>query len=207
MKNKIFNFIKTLLFILLGLVLIDYFGVILGAIILFILTILWFLIPNKVERTIIKLKKELPISQIRDIQNGLVKIKGTIQAIDPLISEIKKKECIAYSYKTEKSRYTRSGGVGKSRITFSTLSNNVFCNPFLIKDQTGEITVSCEDLEIRSWSKPKSNREANKRYTEQRLKNNKEVIIIGKTIDTDNGKQIVVDPEKKVFVLYDVPDS
>jgi len=57
MKNKIFNFIKSLLFILLGLVLIDYFGVILGAIILFILTIVWFLIPNKVERTIIKLKK------------------------------------------------------------------------------------------------------------------------------------------------------
>jgi len=203
MKNKIFNFIKSLLFILLGLVLIDYFGIILGAIILFILTIVWFLIPNKVERTIIKLKKELPISQIRDIQNGLVKIKGTIQAIDPLITEIKKKECIAYSYKIERVRYIKSGGVGITKASFSTLSNNVFCNPFLIKDETGEITVSCEDLEIRSWSKPKSNSEVNKRYTEQRLKNNKEVIIIGKVINSNNKNQIVMDPEKKVFVLYD----
>lgn len=203
MKNKITNLIKSLLFVLIGLVLIEYFGVILGAIFLFILTIIWFLIPNKEQRTIIKLKKELPFTNIKDIQNGMVKIKGTIQAIDPLISEIKKKECIAYSYKIERSRHTRSGGIGKSKTTFSTLSNHIFCNPFLIKDQTGEITVSCEDLEIRSWSKPKSYRELNKRYTEQRLKNNMEVIIIGKVINSNNKKQIVLDPDKKVFVLYD----
>jgi len=205
MKNKIFNFIKSLLFILLGLVLIDYFGVILGAIIIFIVTILWFLIPNKEQKAIIKLKKELPISQIEDIENGLVKIKGTIEFINPLISELKKKECIAYTYKIERARHLRAGSVGSTKASFSTLSNEIFCNPFLIKDETGEITVSCEDLEIRSWSKSKSKRGINKRYTEQRLKNKKEVIIIGKIIKTDIGKKIVKDPEKNVFVLYDVP--
>jgi hypothetical protein len=204
MKYKILNFIRSLLFIILGLILIDYFGVILGVIILFIIIIIWFLIPNKEERTIIKLKKELPISSISDITtNDLVKIKGFIQAIDPLVSEIKKKECIAYSYKIERSSHTRLGGVGKSRTTFSTLSNVVFCNSFLIKDQTGKITVSCKDLEIRSWSKPKTKRIMNKRFTEQLLKDKKEVIIIGKVIKTDTGKKVMKDPEENIFVLYD----
>ncbi|WP_299219247.1 hypothetical protein [uncultured Aquimarina sp.] len=207
MKNKILNFTKLIFLILLGLVLIDYFGVILGAIILFILIVIWFLVPNKEQRTIIKLKKELPLTNIKDVENGLVKIKGTIQAIDSLITDIKKKECIAYSHKTESIRYIRSGGVGKSKATYSTLSNNVFCNSFLIKDESGEMLVSCEDLEIRSWSKPKSKRQGNRRFTEQWLKNNKTVIIIGKAINTDNEKRIIMDSEKKVFVLYDPPNS
>ena len=76
-------------------------------------------------------------------------------------------------------------------------SYDFFCNPFLLKDETGEIKVSVDDIEILAMSKPKSIRKSKKRYTEEIFKNNTEVEIIGRF----SRGVLIKDIERDVFVV------
>jgi len=170
-----------LLAFVIGAFFVDYFGIIFGVILVFLLIIIYILIIGGLEsKKLKKLRNQLSYSKLNEVKDGLVKIKGVAVFIDPLKSEIKQKECIGYSYKVETFRYQRIGGVGKMKLKPIIDSYDFFCNPFLLKDETGEIKVSVDDIEILAMSKPKSIRKSNKRYTEEIFKNNTEVEIIGR---------------------------
>ena len=198
-KSTIIKGLKTIVFLALGLFLIDTLGIILGMLCLFLITILFILIPSKQDKNIRRLKKELPITRIKDLKTGLVKIEGTVEAITPLISKLTEKKCIAYTYKVESVRYIRSGGIGKSTSSFSTIENNLYCDKFIIKDETGSVEVSSQNIIIDCLTNLVVKREINKRFSEQRLKNKVKVILIG-FCNKDN--IIEEDKATNTFLLY-----
>ncbi|QXP60851.1 hypothetical protein [Olleya sp. HaHaR_3_96] len=191
------NFTNILPLIVLGVILIsliDYCGFIVGSI-LTILIILMYILTIVIIKSekLKKIRNQLPYTKISLLKEGLVKIKGTAVYVDPLYSKLKEKKCIGYHLKTETFKRKSKNFRGR----YSTDSNQFICQPFLLKDDTGEVTISVEDITVFALSKPKVKFKDGKKYTEELFKNNTEVEIIGHFSENTIIKAI----EKNIFIV------
>lgn len=148
------------------------------------------------KKTFLNLQANLPTSKIQSMAMGLVEVMGNTIIQEPLLSRIGKKQCIGYRYKIEKIRKDKDG-----KNQYSTISNEVVCNNFLLKDSTGQVQVLAEDIDFLWIEKDDSYSSAGKRYTQYLLQDNQEIMLIGKA--SSKAKNIVIEKEpiKNIFTL------
>lgn len=144
----------------------------------------------------LKLQASLPTSTIRSLAMGLVEIKGTTQIIEPLISRLKKKECIGYKYTIE----SRSKS-GNRKAHYTITHTEVICNPFTIYDETGEVIVNGTDIDFIWLPIHHRYQSNNKRYTQYLLLPNQEVLLIGKATSKNNTIFIEKENINDIFTL------
>ncbi|MBR0572956.1 MULTISPECIES: hypothetical protein [Pasteurellaceae] len=170
---------------------VPYFTIIFFIILPFLGTI--FAKTNK--KSFYKLQEILPTSTIRSVAMGLAEISGKAKMIEPVISKITKKKCIGYIYLVEDIRKDKEG-----RISYFKDFSETVCNPFFVKDKTGQIKVLPNDLEFLDFEESHQKITGSKRYTEYLLKENMEVLLIGKAGITENNEPVFKKEEiKNVF--------
>ncbi|WP_025739965.1 hypothetical protein [Aquimarina pacifica] len=147
----------------------------------------------------LKLQSILPTSKIRSMAMGLVEITGKVKMIDPIESRLEKKECIGYTYRVESISRDKDG-----KKSYSTIKYETICNPFLVDDTTAEAFINNKDLELLNLETDIQYSNSNKRYTQCILKNNDEVLIIGKATIGKQRHTLEKEPIKNVFGLMPV---
>lgn len=192
------NILSSILTIILLVSLTEYFGFIIGFIVTFLVVlismIIFLLIKNiKLD----KIRNQLTYSKINELKEGLVKVKGEALYIEPIYSTLKEKKCIGYYHKVE--RLKRYNGF---RPRYVTLTNQFICNPFILKDETGEVNISNENITVLALSKSKVKFRGRKKHTEELFKNNTMVEIIGRF----SKNKIIKDDEKNIFIVTKIKD-
>ncbi len=147
------------------------------------------------KKSFYNLQRTLPKSNIRSVAMGLAEISGTTKTIEVMFSRIKPKPCIGYFYTIE-SITTDSDGDDHYSMEYKEGK----CNPFWISDATGQIKIMPEELEFIDFEIDEQYESASKRYTQYLLKENMEVLLIGKTyIDQNNAPIFQKENIKNVF--------
>ncbi len=189
------NILKNLIIIAIVLVCFAMFGAVtIFALVLYgILSDLF--IPNEKKR-FLKLQSTLPTSKIASMAMGLVEVKGKTIMQEPLLSRIGKKKCIGYRYKIE--RISRDDD-GKNHYT--TISDEVFCNDFILKDKTAEVQVKASDIHFLWVEEEGSYSSGSKRYTQYLLFDGQEILLVGKANSKAGKVFIEKEPVKNVFTL------
>ncbi len=163
LKNILTGLAKTLLF--LGLLVLSwlYFGpvTILFVIAYTFLSDMFF--PGEKNR-FLNIQAALPTSKLDSMAMGLVEVKGQTIMQDPMLSPIDEKKCIGYRLVIEKVRHDDNG-----RHSYTTISDEVFCNDFIIKDKTGEARVKADGINFIWLEADKHRSRASKRYTQYLL--------------------------------------
>jgi len=163
-------------------------------IIFIILPFLASLKPNNKKR-FYKFQRTLPTSNIRSVAMGLAEISGNIRKIEPMFSRIKSKECIGFLYTIEKVSTDKDG-----HDSYSLESSETICKPFYVQDKTGQIKVIANDIEFIDFEVDEQYQSSMKRYTQYLLKENMEVLLIGKAGLTENNEPVFQKEEiKDVF--------
>lgn len=165
-------------------------------VIFFLYFIYHFITSKKASKTFFKLQAILPTSKIRSMAMGLVELQGKAEMITSIKSRIGKKDCIGYTYKIESVSRDKDG-----RDSYTTLSKETVCNPFLLKDATGSVEVTGENIEFLKLEESDSYRGSGKRYTQYLLLNNTEVLLIGKA--NNKNQKVIIEKEtiKNIFAL------
>ena len=84
-------------------------------VIIFAYIIIEKILPNSTNQ-FLKLQATLPTSRIRSVAMGLAEIEGKLKMIEPIISPMKKKECIGYVYHIDKVHKDKDGDKSYSNI-------------------------------------------------------------------------------------------
>ncbi len=169
---------------------------ILFVLMVFVYTIFIRLISPSSKDVFIRMQASLPTSKVRSVAMGLVELKGVTQLIEPLISRLKEKECIGYKYTIETVSTNNDG-----KKSYTEVSSETICNPFILKDETGEITVSGDTIEF-EWF-PVDTRYTNKgkRHSQYVLFPNQEVLLIGKANAKNNSNFIERESLNNIFTI------
>ncbi len=189
---------QKILMILAGLLFIVsfiFFGIEAMILLFLIIPYVRWVIPSN-ESRFFKLQNSLPTSKIRSLAMGLAEIEGKLEMIQPVKSPIGNKECIGFRHKIE------SIHRNKGKESFSTIFNEIVCNPFFIVDDTGKIEVNPEKLEF-VWVKEDSQyRRDGQRHTEYLLNPTDKMLIIGKAGLKENNQPVFeYENFKKVFAI------
>ncbi len=168
-------------------------------IIFIILPFLTSLIPNNKKR-FYKFQRTLPTSNIRSVAMGLAEISGNVKTIEPMFSRIKSKECIGFLYTIEKVSTDDDG-----KDSYSMESSETICKPFYVQDKSGQIKVVTEGIEFIDFEIDEQYQSSMKRYTQYLLKDNMEVLLIGKAGLKENNEPVFQKEEiKDVFGISPV---
>lgn len=168
-------------------------------IIFIILPFLTSLIPNNKKR-FYKFQRTLPTSNIRSVAMGLAEISGNVKTIEPMFSRIKSKECIGFLYTIEKVSTDDDG-----KDSYSMESSETICKPFYVQDKSGQIKVVTEGIEFIDFEIDEQYQSSMKRYTQYILKDNMEVLLIGKAGLKENNEPVFQKEEiKDVFGISPV---
>jgi len=132
-----------------------------------------------------KYQATLPTSKIRSVAMGLAEVEGKITTDKPMLARIEKIECIGYKYVVEDISTDKDG-----RDSYSEIFAETVCNPFFITDDTGTIEVNPENIEFIWVDLNGRYSTGSKRYSQYLLKQNDQVLIIGKA-SVRNGKPII----------------
>jgi hypothetical protein len=113
----------------------------------FILALITFIIvgkilPNPTSR-FFDLQTNLPTSKIRSMAMGLVEVEGRLRMIEPVISPIGEVPCIGYEYIVEDISRDDEG-----KKSYSTISSEIVCKRFFIRDESGEVEVNPEGIDF-----------------------------------------------------------
>ena len=147
-----------------------------------------------------KLQRTLPTANIRSVAMGLAEISGNTKTIKPMISRIGSKNCIGYLYTIER---VSTDDEGKN--SYSMEFSETICNPFFVEDKTGKIKVLSDEIEFIDFEIDEQYQSSMKRYTQYLLKENMEVLLIGKAGLEDNNQVVFKKEEiKNVFGIAPV---
>ena len=144
-----------------------------------------------------KYQATLPTSKIRSLAMGLVEVQGTLIAKIQMTAPIDNIPCIGYKYVVERISTDKDG-----RDSYTEILSETRCNEFLIRDDTGSVPVTPEKLEFIWVAQDSRYTNSSKRYTQYLLKENDEVLIIGKaSLRTNNETIIEHESVKDVFAI------
>ncbi|MFV0566748.1 MAG: hypothetical protein ACK5NB_13060 [Flavobacteriaceae bacterium] len=139
----------------------------------------------------------LPTSKIRSLAMGLAEIEGELLMDTPKISPIGSKPCIGYHYKIEAVKTDKDG-----KDSYSTIFSETEINPFRVKDETGEIEVLPENLELIGVDIDERYTSSRKRYTQYLLKENDTMLLVGSAgLKAHNQPVFQKDTIKNVFAI------
>lgn len=142
-----------------------------------------------------RIQRTLPTSNIRSVAMGLAEISGKVKTIEPMFSRIKSKECIGYLHTIENVSTDKDG-----KDSYSLESSETICKPFYVQDKSGQIKVITEGIEFIDFEIDEQYQSSNKRYTQYLLKDNMEVLLIGKASVKENNEPVFEKEEiKNVF--------
>jgi len=168
-------------------------------IVFIILPFLTSLKPNNKKR-FYKFQRTLPTSNIRSVAMGLAEISGKSKTIEPIFSRIGKKECIGFLYTIENVSTDKDG-----KDSYSLESSETICKPFYVQDKSGQIQVVAEGIEFVDFEIDERYQSSMKRYTQYLLKDNMEVLLIGKAGLKENNEPVFQKEEiKDVFGISPV---
>ena len=86
--------------------------------------------------------ENIPTSKARSVAMGLVEVYGEVVPIKVLKSPFSGKDCVYYRYQIEEMRSS-----GKSSH-WATIRKEERCEPFRLRDETGEIAVDCTGASV-----------------------------------------------------------
>lgn len=168
-------------------------------IVFIILPFLSSLKPNNKKR-FYKYQRTLPTANIRSVAMGLAEISGKVKTIEKMSSRIGTKPCIGYLYTIEKVSTDKDGDE-----SYSLESSEVVCNSFYLEDSTGKIKIITDQIEFIDFEIDERYQASQKRYTQYLLKENMEVLMIGKAGLKANNEPVFVKEEvKDVFGISPV---
>ncbi len=150
--------------------------------------------PNEKDQ-FISLQATLPTSKIASMAMGLVEVKGQTKMQESLLSPKGKKPCIGYRYIIQREERDDDGDT-----YYSTVSDRMFCNDFILKDKTGEVQVKADDIDF-IWLKKEVFYSGTRRYIQYLLLDQQEILLVGQANSTDNKVFIEKHPVKNIFTL------
>ncbi|QCE42436.1 hypothetical protein [Psychroserpens sp. NJDZ02] len=165
-------------------------------IVIFVLLFVIKLFSSSNTKKFLNLQASLPTSKIKSMAMGLVEVSGQTIMQEPMLSRIEKKECIGYRYKIERKSKDRDG-----KTKYSTISNEVVCNNFLLDDGTAQVEIVADDIDFLWLEETDSYSSTSKRYTQYLLYANQSIILIGKANSDANRVFIEKEPIKNIFML------
>jgi len=194
---------KKILFTSSGLL---FFGLVLSLGVPYFIIIVFIILPfltslkSNNKKRFYKLQRTLPTSNIRSVAMGLAEISGRSKIIESMISRIGKKECIGFLYTIENVSTDKDG-----KDSYSMESSETICKPFYVQDKTGQIKVITEGIEFIDFEIDEQYQSSMKRYTQYLLKDNLEVLLIGKAGLKENNEPVFQKEEiKDVFGISPV---
>ena len=168
-----------------------------GFVLLFAFFIFKDIVTTSKKKTFYELQGILPTSKVRSMAMGLVEITGKTIMIEPVASKVKKVPCIGYLYKIDSISRDKDG-----RKTYTNISKETVCNPFLVDDGTGTVTVQGENIELIDFPESKYSYESNgKRYQVFLLLENLSVLLIGRATKKNQKISIEKDNTKNIFAV------
>ncbi len=184
-----------------------FFGLILSLGVPFFIIIVFIILPFLASiffpgnsKRFYKLQRILPTANIRSVAMGLAEISGNTRVITPILSRIGSKECIGFLYTIEKVS-TDDEGKNSYAMEFS----EIVCEPFFVEDKTGKIKILPEEIEFIDFEIDEQYQSSMKRYTQYLLKENMEILLIGKASLEDNNQPVFKKEEiKNVFGIAPV---
>jgi hypothetical protein len=186
---------KILLHIIISLLLLVTFFFLGPAVIIFIVLFI-FLIKLSKPNPYLQLQAILPTSVIRSMAMGLVEVKGKVKKIELLQAPIKSRACVAYRYVVEDISKDSDG-----HKSYSTAKDETVCNDFYMVDETGEVEIKAESLELLNIEVSDQYSNGSRRYTQYLIKEGDEMLLIGKA-STENQKTIIEREEiKNIFAI------
>lgn len=163
------------------------------AVILFVILSSIFKKSNKSK--FYSLQRDLPTANIRSVAMGLAEISGSTQSIEKIKAKINNKECIGYHYTIEDISRDSEG-----KESFSTAFTETVCNSFYVKDDSDQIKVNGDEIELIDFEIDEQYRNSNRRYTQYVLYDNQNVLLIGKaSLSTNNELIFEKETIKNVF--------
>ncbi len=195
LKDILIGLAKTLLF--LGLLVLSwlYFGPVTILFIIAYTFVSGMIFPSEKNR-FLNIQATLPTSKLDSMAMGLVEVKGQTVMQNPMLSPIDKKKCIGYRLVIEKVRHDDNGNT-----SYTTISDEVFCNDFIIKDKTGEARVKADGINFIWLEADKHRSRASKRYTQYLLLDHQDILLIGKANAGVEGPFIEKESIKDIFAL------
>lgn len=155
--------------------------------------------PNNKKR-FYKYQRTLPTANIRSVAMGLAEISGKVKTIEPMVSRIGSKQCIGFLHTIEKVSTDKDG-----KDSYSMESSETICKAFYLQDSTGQIKVVTDDIEFIDFEIDERYESSMKRYTQYLLKEDMEVLMIGKAGLKENNEPVFVKEEvKDVFGISPV---
>ena len=144
-----------------------------------------------------KYQATLPTSKIRSMAMGLVEVQGRLIAKTIMTAPIENTQCIGYKYVVERISTDKEG-----RDSYTEILSETRCNEFLIEDETGSVPVNPDKLELIWLELDSRYTNSSKRYTQYLLKENDEVLIIGKASIRENNEMVIEHENvKDVFAI------
>lgn len=183
----------TNLGILISIILFFSSGPLVWGILIFSAIILFYVLSKK-KNKYIKLQESLSTSKIKEVKPGLTEVEGKLIMLDPLVAPMDEKQCIGYRYKIEEV-YSLEGEE-KTR----TIYEKNECNPFQIKDKTGQISVDPDGLEW-LWMRESSHLQENRRFIQSTIEQGDRMLITGNAMLQGDKIVIARHPDKKVFAI------
>lgn len=133
--------------------------------------------------------ESIPTSKVSGVVYGLAEIKAQIKCVNEdsyLTTPITGKKSVWYYYKKEEKR---KSGKNEKWVTLTEERKSV---PFIASDYTGEMKIIADNAEVITKHK-KVTREGRYRYTEQYLKPNETLYVIGSAkIDPEEHNQLLI---------------
>lgn len=173
------------------------FGPITFIFIIFVLPFIKNIFSPSNRKKLLNYQAILPTSKIRSLAMGLAEIEGKLIMQEPLISPIKSKTCIGFSYEIEDIDRDKEG-----RESYSTIFYEQKCNPFYVEDDTGKIEVNPTNLEYVWMPVDEQYRSGGRRYTQCLILQGQETLLIGKAgLKENNTPVFEKDDIKNVFAI------
>lgn len=172
-----------------------YLGVVTIIVLIIIFIIVSKILPNS-ENRFFRLQGILPTAPIRSIPMGLIEVTGKVRYLEPLAAPIKNRRCAGYRYVVEQVKNNSDG-----KREYSTVIDEKKCNSFLLSDETGDVKVDGNELDMFYLKLDEQYSSGSRRYSQYLLKEGDEVLLIGKAENFGNGNMITRDEFKKVFAL------
>lgn len=194
---------KKILITLSGLL---FFGLVLSLGVPYFIIIVFIILPflsslkSNNQKRFYRFQRTLPTATIRSVAMGLAEISGKSKTIETMISRIGSKQCLGYLYTIENVSTDKDGD-----DSYSLESSETVCKPFYVQDSTGQMKVLSHDIEFIDFEIDERYESAKKRYTQYLLKENMDVLLIGKASIQENNEPVFEREEiKNVFGISPV---
>ena len=194
---------KKILITLSGLL---FFGVVLLLGVPYFIIIVFIILPflsslkSNNKKRFYRFQRTLPTATIRSVAMGLAEISGKSKTIETMISRIGSKQCLGYLYTIENISTDKDGD-----NSYSLESSETVCKPFYVQDLTGQMKVLSNDIEFIDFEIDERYEASKKRYTQYLLKENMDVLLIGKASIQGNNEPVFEREEiKNVFGISPV---